>query len=50
MMIDKHGFGGADRTGLPSMKRCTVVIYVLEFKRVTDTGEKHVSETQKLAP
>ena len=25
------------------------VIYVLEFKRVTDTGEKYVSETQKLA-
>ncbi len=24
------------------------VIYVLEFKRVTDTGEKYVSETQKL--
>ena len=25
------------------------VIYVLEFKRVADTGEKYVSETQKLA-
>ena len=25
------------------------VIYILEFKRVTDTGEKYVSETQKLA-
>ena len=25
------------------------VIYVLEFKRVTDTGEKYVSETPKLA-
>ena len=25
------------------------VIYVLEFKRVTDTGEKYVSDTQKLA-
>ena len=25
------------------------VIYVLEFKRVTDTGEKYASETQKLA-
>ena len=25
------------------------VIYVLEFKRVTDNGEKYVSETQKLA-
>ena len=25
------------------------MIYVLEFKRVTDTGEKYVSETQKLA-
>ena len=25
------------------------VIYVLEFKRVVDTGEKYVSETQKLA-
>ena len=24
------------------------VIYVLEFKRVVDTGEKYVSETQKL--
>ena len=24
------------------------LIYVLEFKRVTDTGEKYVSETQKL--
>ncbi len=24
------------------------VIYVLEFKRVEDTGEKYVSETQKL--
>ena len=24
------------------------VIYVLEFKRVTETGEKYVSETQKL--
>ena len=24
------------------------VIYVLEFKRVTDTGPKYVSETQKL--
>ncbi len=24
------------------------VIYVLEFKRVSDTGEKYVSETQKL--
>ena len=24
------------------------VIYILEFKRVTDTGEKYVSETQKL--
>ena len=24
------------------------VIYVLEFKRVTDTGAKYVSETQKL--
>ena len=28
------------------MKRS--VIYVLEFKRVADTGEKYVSETQKL--
>ena len=25
------------------------MIYVLEFKRVTDTSEKYVSETQKLA-
>ena len=25
------------------------VIYVLEFKRVTDTGKKYMSETQKLA-
>ena len=25
------------------------MIYVLEFKRVTDNGEKYVSETQKLA-
>ena len=25
------------------------VIYVLEFKRVTDNDEKYVSETQKLA-
>jgi hypothetical protein len=25
------------------------MIYVLEFKRVTDTGAKYVSETQKLA-
>ncbi len=25
------------------------VIYVLEFKRMTDTGEKYVSEPQKLA-
>ena len=25
------------------------VIYVLEFKRVTDTSEKYVSETQELA-
>ena len=25
------------------------VIYVLEFKRVANTGEKYVSETQKLA-
>ena len=24
-------------------------IYILDFKRVTDTGEKYVSETQKLA-
>ena len=24
------------------------MIYVLEFKRVTDTGAKYVSETQKL--
>ena len=24
------------------------VIYILEFKRVTDTGEKYVSESQKL--
>ncbi len=47
MKIDKHGFGGADRTGSQSMKRS--VIYILEFKRVTDTGEKYVSETQKLA-
>ena len=25
------------------------IIYVLEFKRVSDEGEKYVSETQKLA-
>ena len=25
------------------------MIYVLEFKRVTDNGEKYVSETQKLS-
>jgi hypothetical protein len=25
------------------------MIYILEFKRVADTGEKYVSETQKLA-
>ncbi len=25
------------------------VTYILEFKRVSDTGEKYVSETQKLA-
>ncbi len=25
------------------------IIYILEFKRVSDTGEKYVSETQKLA-
>ena len=24
------------------------IIYILEFKRVTDTGEKYVSQTQKL--
>jgi hypothetical protein len=24
------------------------IIYVLEFKRVSDTGERYVSETQKL--
>jgi hypothetical protein len=33
---------------------CTVnekehIIYVLEFKRVSDTGQEYVSETQKLA-
>ena len=44
MKIDKHGFGGTDRTGSQPMKRS----YILEFKRVTDTGEKYVSETQKL--
>ncbi len=37
-------FGVTDRTGSQSMKRR----YILEFKRVTDTGEKYVSETQKL--
>ena len=25
------------------------IIYILEFMRVSDTGEKYVSETQKLA-
>ena len=25
------------------------IIYILEFKRVSDKGEKYVSETQKLA-
>ena len=49
MKIDKHGLGDTDRTGSQSMKRNTLdVIYVLEFKRVTDTCEKYVSETQKL--
>ena len=47
MKIDRHGFGGVDRTDLQSMNKD--VIYILEFKRVSDTGEQYVSETQKLA-
>ena len=47
MTIDRHGFGGADQDGF-TVNEKEHVIYVLEFKRVTDTGVKYVSETQKL--
>ena len=39
MKIDSHGFVVHEKEH---------VIYILEFKRVSDTGEQYVSETQKL--
>ena len=32
-----------------AVKKKEHIIYILEFKRVSDTGERYVSETQKLA-
>jgi hypothetical protein len=44
MKINKHGFAGRpDRFTVNEKEH---VIYILEFKRVSDTGEKYVSETQ----
>ncbi len=42
-----HSFGGTDRTGSVNEKKH--IIYVLEFKRVCDTGQEYVTETQELA-
>ncbi len=46
-MGDGHGFGVADRTG--SVNEKEHIIYVLEFKRVSDTGQEYVTETQQLS-
>jgi hypothetical protein len=51
MKTYKHGFGGTDRTGsqlLVNEKEHCDIIYILEFKRVSDTGPEYVSETQKV--
>jgi hypothetical protein len=46
MRTDKHGFGGADGFAVNEKEH---IIYVLEFKRVSDTGQEYVAETQQLA-
>ena len=46
MKTDKYGFGGADRTGF-AVNEKEHIIYILEFKRTSDTGPDY-SETQKL--
>jgi hypothetical protein len=50
MRTDKHGFGGADRTGPKfTVNEKDHIMYVLEFQRVSDTGQEYVTETQQLA-
>jgi hypothetical protein len=42
MKTEKHNFGHTDNEK-------EHIVYILEFKRTSDTGKKYVSETQKLA-
>ena len=48
MKIDKHGFWRHRPDGF-TVNEKEIYIRGLEFKRMTDTGQKYVSETQKLA-
>ena len=48
MRTDKHGFGGCRPDGF-AVNEKEHIIYVLEFKRVSDVGHEYVAETQQLA-
>ena len=48
MRTDKHGFGGCRPDGF-AVNEKEHIIYVLEFKRVSDVGQEYVIETQRLA-
>jgi hypothetical protein len=47
MTIDRHGCGGADRMGLKSIKN--IILYTFYKSRVSDSGERYVDETQRVA-